>query len=138
VLRPKEVKETVMPNRQQEENPQPQRRQNLNPDTGKPIDFEDEPPPVITAAGENEAGEGEADLARDEDVESLEEQDEADENEGEGNRTADRNYREGVQKHLKTKDVQQEGEEAKEALEDESQRQDLEDAEQAARKGQIH
>ena len=101
-----------MPNQPQEQSPQPER-----PQKKTAIDYKDEPPPVIEAnqaANENE------------------------ENEGEGNKSADRNYRRGVQEHLKKKNVKQEGKDAADALDDEAQRQDLEDAEEAARKGQIH
>jgi hypothetical protein len=113
-----------MPNRPQAQNP---------PDLEKPVDFEDEPPPIIKATGDNEAGEGEAELS----VPQADEKEEG-ENEGEGSRTADRNYRKGLKKHLETKNVEQEAEEAAEALDDDEQRADLEEAEEAARKGQIH
>jgi hypothetical protein len=56
-------------------------------------------------------------------------------NEGEGSRTADRNYREGIKKHLQTHDVEQEAREAEKALDDEGQRKELEAAE---RKGRQH
>lgn len=54
-------------------------------------------------------------------------------NEGEGNRTADRNYREGVKQHLETHDVEAEAEEARDAVEGEEGR-SLKKAEEAAKR----
>lgn len=113
---------------QEQQNPQPQQkpqREDVNIDP--PLDFKDEPPPVIKAEGANEQGEGD-DVAANQN----------EENEGEGNKSADRNYRAGVKRHLKKGNVEQEAQQAKDALEDEDQRKDIEDAEEAARKGQIH
>ena len=59
----------------------------------------------------------------------------AEANQGEGNRTADREYREGLKKHLETHDVDAEAKEAEKALDDPKQRKELEEAEAAARKG---
>lgn len=55
--------------------------------------------------------------------------------EGEGNRTADRNYRKGVADHIKKGTVEAEADAAKKALENTDQREELEAAEEAARKG---
>jgi hypothetical protein len=57
-----------------------------------------------------------------------------DKNEGEGNKTADRNYREGVRKHLKSHDVSSEGRKAAQALDDAKQGKELRKAEADARK----
>lgn len=116
-----------MPNQQQAENQEPQKAQNDNVE--RRPEYFDDPPPVIKAEGANESGEGD-------DGAGFDNADQ--ENEGEGNKTAGRNYNKGVQKHLKTKDVEKEAEDAADALEDEDERKDLEDAEEAARKGQIH
>ena len=114
------------PNQQQNEQQQPQRRdvaanedQELNP-----IDFKDQAPPVLKA---NAEGEGDDDAAGF--------QDEAEDNEGEGNKTADRNYRQGIKQHLKKGNTEQEAKDAANALDDEDQKQELEDAEEAGRKG---
>ena len=58
---------------------------------------------------------------------------EAGKNEGEGNRTADRNYRAGVKHHLETHDVEAEAEAAREALEGEE-GESLEHAEEAGKR----
>ncbi|MBK7859130.1 MAG: hypothetical protein IPJ65_11025 [Archangiaceae bacterium] len=60
------------------------------------------------------------------------------ENEGEGNRTADRNYRAGVEKTVKSGKVEAGAKKAEEALEDDEQREELEEAERDARKSQVH
>jgi len=90
----------------------------------EPIDYKDEPPPVVKA---NAEGEGD-DVAQNDNVE----------NEGEGNKTADRKYREGVKRSIKKGNIEQDAKKAEQALDDEDERKDLEDAEEAARKGQIH
>ena len=56
-------------------------------------------------------------------------------NEGEGNRTADRNYRDGIKKHLATHDVEQEARDAAAALDDPEQSADLKKAEDNTRNG---
>ena len=55
------------------------------------------------------------------------------ENEGEGSASADRRYREGVRKHLRTNDVDAEAREAAEALDDAEEAETLRAAEQQAR-----
>lgn len=55
------------------------------------------------------------------------------ENEGEGSRTADRRYREGVRKHLRTNDVEGEAREAAEALDDEDEAEAMRAAEEKGR-----
>ena len=111
------------PNEQQNEPEQPQRR-NLpaNEDVElNPIDYKDVPPPVLKA---NAEGEGDDEITA-----------QGDENQGEGNRDADRNYRKGVKQHLKKGNTEQEGKDAANALDDEDEKQELEDAEEAGRKG---
>ena len=56
----------------------------------------------------------------------------ADQNEGEGSRSADRHYREGVEKTVKSGRVEELGEEAKQALESEE-GDELREAEQEAK-----
>lgn len=120
-----------MPNNnpnQNEPQQQPKRRnvaanedQELNP-----IDYADEAPPIIKANAEGEGDDAVAGY-------------QGDENEGEGNKTAGRNYNKGVKQHLKKGNVEQEAKDAANALDDEEQREDLEDAEEAGRKGKtIH
>ncbi len=101
--------------------------QPTEPDFRPPIDYKDEPPPEVKANTGTRNSEGEGDDAA-----------RPDENEGEGNRTADEKYRKGVKQHLKKGNVAKEADDAKRALENDDQRKDLEDAEEAARKGQIH
>ena len=106
---------------QQSEQQQPQRR-NLpaNEDVElNPIDYQDQPPPVIKA---NAEGEGDDAVT-------------GTENQGEGNREADRNYRKGVKQHLKKGNTEQEAKDAANALDDEDEKQELGDAEEAGRKG---
>lgn len=119
------------PNQQQnEQQQQPQRRdvaanedQELNP-----IDFKDEAPPVLKANAEGEGDDATAGL-----------KDDAEQNEGEGSKSADRNYRQGIKQHLKKGNTEQEAKDAANALDDEDQKQELEDAEEAARNGRtIH
>jgi hypothetical protein len=55
-------------------------------------------------------------------------------NEGEGNKSADREYREGVKKHLSTHDVEREGKDAQKALDDPHEGAKLREAEKTARK----
>jgi hypothetical protein len=121
-----------MPNQNPQQPQQQQNEQRRNVPANEdqelnPIDYADEPPPVIKA---NTSGEG------DDEVAGFQE---GDENQGEGNRDADRNYREGIKKHLKKGNVEQEGKDAANALDDEEQREDLEEAEEAGRRGKtIH
>ena len=51
-------------------------------------------------------------------------------NQGEGNRTADKEYREAATRHAKEKDTQREGREAEQALEEDD---ELERAEEAGK-----
>jgi len=60
--------------------------------------------------------------------------DQAKKNEGEGNRTADRKYREGVRRHVKTGAPKPAGEEAQHALEG-AEAEELHKAEEAAKAG---
>jgi hypothetical protein len=55
-------------------------------------------------------------------------------NEGEGSRSADRNYRAGLQKHLEKKNVDEEARKAKEAIEG-KEGEELKKAEEAAKRG---
>ncbi len=54
-------------------------------------------------------------------------------NEGEGNKTADKKYRDGVRKHLKTHDVGQEARKAADALDDPKEARTLRKAEDLGR-----
>jgi len=60
--------------------------------------------------------------------------DQAQKNEGEGNRTADRKYREGVRRHVKSGAPKPAGEEAQQALEG-AEAEELHRAEEAAKAG---
>ena len=109
------------PNPQPDPKKQPDRKHPRAEDPElEPIDFRDEIPPVIKANAEGEGDEA------------------VNQNEGEGSRTADEQYRAGVKKTLNTRNIEKDAKKAKEALEDEPQRKDLEDAEEAGRKGQLH
>jgi len=55
-------------------------------------------------------------------------------NEGEGSRSADRNYRAGLQKHLEKKNVDEEARKAAEAV-DSDEGEELKKAEDAAKRG---
>ena len=55
-------------------------------------------------------------------------------NEGEGNKTADRNYRAGVEQHLKTHNVDEEARKAAAALDDDKEREALKAAEAAGKR----
>lgn len=55
-------------------------------------------------------------------------------NEGEGNKSADKQYRDGVRKHLKTHDVTGEAKAAAQALDDPRQAKELKRAESAGRR----
>ena len=57
-----------------------------------------------------------------------------DKNEGEGNRSADREYRAGVKKHLQTHDVNREAKDAARALDDPKEAEKLNAAEKAGKK----
>ena len=57
-------------------------------------------------------------------------------NEGEGNKTADKQYRDGVRKHLKTHDVADEARKAADALDDPKEAKTLRKAEDAGRNAQ--
>ena len=116
------------PNQHQNEPQQPQRKNipaNEDQEQLNPYDFKDVPPPVIRA---NTEGEGD-------DAITASQPDGKDENQGEGNRDADRNYRKGVKQHLKKGNVEKEGKDAANALDDDEEREELEDAEESARKG---
>jgi len=56
-------------------------------------------------------------------------------NEGEGNRTADREYRQGATRFAKTDRARRKAREAADALDDPAKREQLEDAEEQAKRG---
>ena len=111
-----------MPNTNQP-NPNDKPQNPKDPQKLKPIDYKDEAPPVVKA---NASGEGDDESAV------------RDPNEGEGNKTADRNYRAGVKKTIQKGNVEQDARKAADALDDDNEKKDLEDAEEAGRKGTIH
>ncbi len=59
-------------------------------------------------------------------------------NEGEGNRTADRNYRRGVRKHGATHDVEKEARDAANALDDPKQAKEMKRAEEIGKQRARH
>jgi hypothetical protein len=129
------------PNQQQNEQQQPQRKNVAANDDVElnPIDLQDEPLPVIKSNAEGEGDDAAAGFQGDEAANLAGEEYEGDENEGEGNKTADQNYRRGVKKTVERGNVEQDAKKAADALDDEDERQELEDAEEAGRKGRtIH
>ncbi len=121
------------PNQQQDEQQQQPQRKNVaaNEDVElNPIDLQDEPVPVLKANAEGEGDDAAAGFQGDEAANLA-----GEENEGEGNRTADQNYRRGVKQTIDKGNIEQDAKKAAEALDDEDERQELEDAEEAGRKG---
>ena len=56
-------------------------------------------------------------------------------NEGEGNKTADQEYRRAVGRYARSLQTEKKAREAAEALDDDEKREELEDAEEEARRG---